>query len=249
MASALPGPFAALRSGLEASAGGPLPEFERFLAATRQLRLRRGEELFPAGVRHPYFYQVTHGVVRMSADNSRGQTFNLALAEEGELVASFSAILPPHVVSVIRGLNGMDEALSTDLVTTTRFAVHAVTDAYLWRFDSGLTAELSERHLAWSRLVLNNVWVYALLKESRQHELMMMTVEQRCIKLLRSRPTLAARVPKRELASYLGMTPESFSRMRLRLRQRGLDIEPPAMRRPRLRPEFERGFWSRTVPD
>jgi CRP-like cAMP-binding protein len=41
--------------------------------------------------------------------------------------------------------------------------------------------------------------------------------EQRYVNLLESRPDLLQRVPLRQLASYLGMKPESLSRIRKRL--------------------------------
>ncbi|KGE71892.1 Crp/Fnr family transcriptional regulator [Spirochaeta lutea] len=43
----------------------------------------------------------------------------------------------------------------------------------------------------------------------------------RYIYLLQKRPGLAARVPQHQLASYLGVTPESLSRIKRRLHQRG----------------------------
>ncbi|MUG84925.1 cyclic nucleotide-binding domain-containing protein [Paenibacillus timonensis] len=44
------------------------------------------------------------------------------------------------------------------------------------------------------------------------------TPEERYKNLLLSRPGLADRVPQHQLASYLGMTPESLSRMKKRIR-------------------------------
>jgi CRP-like cAMP-binding protein len=46
------------------------------------------------------------------------------------------------------------------------------------------------------------------------------TAEERYIKLLKTRPGLAQRVPQYQLASYLGIKPESLSRIRKRLSQK-----------------------------
>ncbi len=46
--------------------------------------------------------------------------------------------------------------------------------------------------------------------------------EQRYLKLLNDRPDLFQRVPLHMIASYLGITPESLSRLRKRLQQRKL---------------------------
>jgi len=41
--------------------------------------------------------------------------------------------------------------------------------------------------------------------------------EQRYLNLLETRPKLVQRVPQHQLASYLGITPQSLSRMRARI--------------------------------
>ena len=41
--------------------------------------------------------------------------------------------------------------------------------------------------------------------------------EQRYLNLLQSRPDLIQRVPQHQLASYLGITPESLSRLKARI--------------------------------
>jgi len=43
------------------------------------------------------------------------------------------------------------------------------------------------------------------------------TAEERYLSLLKTRPELVQRVPQHQLASYLGITPESFSRIKKRL--------------------------------
>lgn len=44
--------------------------------------------------------------------------------------------------------------------------------------------------------------------------------EERYVELLKSRPTLLNRVPQHQLASYIGVTPESFSRIRKRITEK-----------------------------
>jgi CRP-like cAMP-binding protein len=44
--------------------------------------------------------------------------------------------------------------------------------------------------------------------------------EQRYLKLLNTRPDLFQRIPQYQLASYLGVKPESLSRIRKRLNQK-----------------------------
>jgi CRP-like cAMP-binding protein len=57
------------------------------------------------------------------------------------------------------------------------------------------------------------------LSKSRVHfdNYMLSTPEERYLNLLSSRPDLVQRVPQYQIASYLGLTPESLSRLRKRL--------------------------------
>ena len=53
------------------------------------------------------------------------------------------------------------------------------------------------------------------------------TPEQRYIHLMEQRPELLERVPKHQLASYLGMTPESLSRIKRRVESDSLSDDKP----------------------
>ena len=65
-----------------------------------------------------------------------------------------------------------------------------------------------------SRLVMGNV-----LGELQEQLATYLTdtPEQRCLKLLRARPDLFQRLPQYQLASYIGVKPESLSRIRKRI--------------------------------
>jgi len=63
------------------------------------------------------------------------------------------------------------------------------------------------------QLLENNLASFADFKNS--------TPEQRYLSLLKNRPGLLQRVPQHQIASYLGMKPQSLSRIRKRLAQNG----------------------------
>jgi CRP-like cAMP-binding protein len=54
-------------------------------------------------------------------------------------------------------------------------------------------------------------------KQTQQIDLLMLTAEERYIKLLERQPEIVRRTPQKHLASYLGITPESFSRIRKKI--------------------------------
>lgn len=57
-------------------------------------------------------------------------------------------------------------------------------------------------------------------KQSSYDEFKISTPEQRYLNLLQNRPDLLQRVPQHQLASYLGITPQSLSRLRTRISEK-----------------------------
>ncbi len=54
-------------------------------------------------------------------------------------------------------------------------------------------------------------------KQAQQIDLLCLTAEERYIKLLERQPKIIQRTPQKHIASYLGITPESFSRIRKKI--------------------------------
>jgi len=54
-------------------------------------------------------------------------------------------------------------------------------------------------------------------KQTQQIDLLMLTAEERYLNLLERQPKIIQRTPQKHIASYLGITPESFSRIRKKI--------------------------------
>ena len=54
-------------------------------------------------------------------------------------------------------------------------------------------------------------------KQTQQIDLLMLTAEERYLKLLERQPEIVKRTPLKHIASYLGIAPESFSRIRKKI--------------------------------
>jgi CRP-like cAMP-binding protein len=54
-------------------------------------------------------------------------------------------------------------------------------------------------------------------KQTQQLELLSKTAEQRYLEMLEKQPNIIQRTPNKYIASYLGITPESFSRIRKKI--------------------------------
>jgi DNA-binding MarR family transcriptional regulator len=66
---------------------------------------------------------------------------------------------------------------------------------------------------------LNRAMVEAIMAKQQDSlaEFKMTSPEQRYLNLLKNRPDLIQRVPQHQIASYLGVKPESLSRIRKRI--------------------------------
>jgi len=64
------------------------------------------------------------------------------------------------------------------------------------------------------RIAFESLFIH---KQAQQIDLLMLTAEERYLKLLERQPEIIQRTPQKHIASYLGITPESFSRIRKKI--------------------------------
>lgn len=99
-----------------------------------------------------------------------------------------------------------------------RFQVQAITDSVLLGIEHADLQRLYDRIPAmerWGRLILEEVMQG---RATREIELLTLSAEERYRRLLKRSPHLLQLVSQKDIASYLRMTPETFSRLRARVR-------------------------------
>ena len=72
----------------------------------------------------------------------------------------------------------------------------------------------SEIGLNIGRIASESLFIH---KQAQQIDLLTLTAEERYTKLLSRQPEIIQRTPQKHIASYLGITPESFSRIRKKI--------------------------------
>ena len=74
---------------------------------------------------------------------------------------------------------------------------------------------------AWSRAVGTLTMTYAARKEQRERELLTLSAEERFIAFQRQHASLIERIPQKDLARHLGVTPVGLNRIIARVRAGG----------------------------
>lgn len=160
----------------------------------------KGEVLLAQGARWDNVYAVESGTLRMHLIARDGRDFNKNFHETGALVLPLTAEME-H-----------EPAL---------FAISALVRCAVWQAPVSTFRARLDALGRWEPLRTALLERLVGDKLRREHDLLTLDGTERYLRLCRERPALAAHVPVAQLASFLGLTDVSLSRIRRRLRDRG----------------------------
>jgi CRP-like cAMP-binding protein len=191
--------LAAVRRFLAPYAQVPEGELRRLVRLLKDRVLEKGEFFGKAGERPSEFALVVSGLLRKFYVTQDGRQMTRGFAMAGELVGPYAALLT-HTESKLAV-----QALETSRVIAVQFAA----------FEA-----LYEHHACWNTLGRRVAEQMFVEREQRESDFLTLTPEQRYEKFLLERPDIAQRVPQYQVASYIGITPVSLSRLRARRQRR-----------------------------
>ena len=163
-----------------------------FTNIVQSVQYPKGHLISQAGKTDPYMYFLEKGIAR-AFTNHDGEEVTFWFGMEGSIICSMK--------------NYIENKPSYE-------SIELLEDSSLYRISTNDLSELYERNIEianWGRKYIESEIIKT---ENRLIELQFMTATDRYHSLLKNNPTLLQRVPLGIIASYLGITQVSLSRIR-----------------------------------
>lgn len=170
-----------------------IEEVELIISSFKVIEAKKGDVIIRQGSIVNRLYFINSGYMRSFYLNEEGQEFTTSLAGIGQMMSAFEGFQ-----------KGLKASESIQAISDCELLVVAKSD-YDWLFRA---------IKAWPKFC-SGVYESAILSSGeRLLDMQRLNASQRYEKLVSSRPELAMNVPVKYLASYLGIQPQSLSRIR-----------------------------------
>ena len=177
----------------------PREEQDKLLKRLNSITVKKNEYFLRAGdVPQRIGFNVS-GLMRLFYIDSNGTEFIKHFCMENTLAISFSAFL---------------------LREESKFYIQAIEDTKLLTINYETYREILDSHVCWQIVSRKLAELLYIIKEKREYELLMNSAQERYLQFLEDYPNLEHRLNNYHIASYLGITPESLSRIRTNLRKK-----------------------------
>jgi CRP-like cAMP-binding protein len=162
-----------------------------------EIELHKDDYYWEAGKTVKQIGFLTDGVLRVCYYNNKGEEITRYFIDENHLILSGNTI---------------------DEIYTPSEYLSAITDCKLVVFSKQDWKEISETIIGWDNILQKIVSKYHSEKIARRSELISQDGTERYLDFIQKFPTLVNRVPLSFIASYLGITQSSLSRIRKNIR-------------------------------
>lgn len=170
-------------------------EIELIAEHTVVKEFKKGSVLLHEGTVSKECYSVIKGCVREYYIKD-GVEKSTAFFTEGQPISSFTSYT-----------NGI----------ASKHFLRCIEDSLLTVSNESLEKEICQKIPGLESIIRIEVEKNAGLLQDRLSTFMTSSPEERLLKLIEEQPSLLNRVPQHQIASYIGVTPESFSRIKTRI--------------------------------
>lgn len=174
-------------------------EISQFIDACNTKMVTKEAFLLREGEHCKYGFFVESGLLRQYAIDEKGKEHTISFAPESWIVT---------------------DRESTYFNQPSAFYIQALEDSKVVLINQDFIHSLSEKIPSFSEF--NNKLLHNHIRhlQNRIHQLLGASAEERYLKFIEMYPNILLRVPQTMVASYLGITPESLSRVRKEISQR-----------------------------
>lgn len=176
--------------------GLPPKDVSELIAISKIQELKKGSFFIQAGDHPTKLAVVLKGLFRYLYIDAAGNEYTKAFMPEGNFLTSYS--------SMIRG-------------EASYYFIEALEDAEILVFSYADWQHLSSSTSLWKDFLIRMLEKGYSAKEQRERDLLLLDAETRYLNFTRDFPGLVTRVKQHQVASYLGIKPESLSRIKKNL--------------------------------
>jgi CRP-like cAMP-binding protein len=171
----------------------PEEQEKKFRVLVSEKHIKKEDNFIRTGEYPKTIGFVKEGLFRYYYTNDEGIEFTKGFFVENTVISSYSAILEN------RG---------------SYFTIEALEDSVIEQVNYNQFNALFSEHPCWNEFLLPVIQKGYIVKEEREREFLLYDAERRYRAFLKKYPGLERRIKKQIIASYLGITPESLSRIR-----------------------------------
>jgi CRP-like cAMP-binding protein len=182
-----------LADSLNITADIPQSELLKLQKFAKSASIKKGDYYLKAGEIPKNAGYITAGLMRLFYIDSNGNEINKHFCVENTLAISYSAFL---------------------LREESKLYIQALEDTEMVTIDYKIYCELLNSDIGWLKAAKKIADMLFILKEKRESELLLNNAQERYAQFIQDYPGLEKRISQYHIASYLGITPESLSRIR-----------------------------------
>lgn len=187
-----------LTDSMNFSAEIPREELRKFLKLKRVIRLKKDEFFLRADeIPERLGYNVS-GLLRLYYIDEEGKEINKHFCLENTVAVAYRPFLRRERSEIF---------------------IQALEDTKLLLIDYKTYNDLLNNHICWQTIARKMAELIFMLGQKRESELLLINAQERYVQFLKDYPNLVTRISQYHIASYLGITPESLSRIRKNFKQ------------------------------
>lgn len=171
----------------------PDSEAEKFLSLLKPSSLPKGSYFLREGQIPTKFAFISQGLVRYLYVDQKGTEYTKNFITAGVFMSSYSAMITQ---------------------TPSQMYIQALEDSQLYEINFKDWLELKKGHPCWNKLLVYILEKVFALKEKRERDLLLLDAQTRYELFKKEYPNLEPRIKQHMIASYLGISPISLSRLK-----------------------------------